>query len=200
MYRHSFALIILLFLLASAAGCFADPYHDYGTVFITGTITDVWNQQTCDQYNCHIGSTWNLEMTFLAPNWDAPDSHYEFDAVMLGCIGGPPCFVGYYAYSDFKWAPYLYDGLYVDIENGKVVDARVATGGYFIEWGKADVWDYEPGFGGTTTGYAVAAPEPGTIILLTSGALLSGIRRISLVRRDLRGNKTIDNVSRTVRI
>ena len=35
---------------------------------------------------------------------------------------------------------YGFDMLSVDIEDGKVVDARVASGGYFIEMGEADIW------------------------------------------------------------
>ena len=176
-------MLLAIFLIVSAASCLADSYSDQGTVFITGTITAIENQQNCDKYDCHIGSTWSLAMTFLAPDWDAPGSHYTISTVFLNCVGGPPCFVGYQASSDFGWGPYGYDVLYVDIEDGKVVDARVGSGGYFIEWGEADEWFYVNAFSGTTTGYAIPTPEPSTLLLLASGAVLSRVRRMRLFPR-----------------
>lgn len=182
--RRARAPLLVLFLLASALGCFADIYSDEGTVYITGTITDIANQQTCDRYGCHIGSTWSLSMHFEAPDWNAPDSNYLISTVLLNCIGGPPCIDGYQASSDFGWGPYGFDILSVDIENGKVVDARAACGGYFIEWGEADIWSYVDGFSGTTTGYAAPGPpipDPATILTLATGIALVRIR-LSLPR------------------
>jgi len=184
MFRNTVLLVVIL-VSASVAICSADTYADQGTVFITGTITSIENQQTCDMYDCHIGSTWSLAMTFLAPDWNAPGSHYEFSTVFLNCIGGPPCFTGYQASSDFGWGPYGYDILYVDIEDGKVADARVATGGYYIEWGQADYWVYEPGFSGTTTGYAIPTPEPASLITLLGGAVLLPMKRVLRFRRPM---------------
>jgi hypothetical protein len=169
-------------LLVSAASGLADAYADEGTIYITGTITSIENQQTCDRYDCHLGSTFTLAMTFLAPDWNAPDSHYMFSSLMLSCIGGPPCFTGYQASSDFGWAPYGFDILYADIEDGNVVDARVGTGGYFIEWGQDNRWSFVDAFSGTTTGYAVATPEPAGIVTFVSGIFLVGIKRIIRIR------------------
>ena len=183
MIRCNRALLVAFFLVASAAACFADPYADQGTVFITGTITQIQGQQVCNQYDCHIGSTWTLAMTFLAPDWNAPGSHYIINAAFLNCIGGPPCFTDYRVNSDFGWGPYLFDDMSVDIENGEVVDARASDAGYFIEWGEANSWDYVIGFSGTTSGYAIPTPEPATILMSAGGALLSGVRRRLRVAR-----------------
>jgi hypothetical protein len=59
--------------------------------------------------------------------------------------------------------------LSVNIEDGKVVDARVACGGYFIELGEADLWSYVDGFSGTTAGYAAPTPDPATILTVATG-------------------------------
>lgn len=156
--RRASAPLLLIFLVTSAPNCFADIYSNDGSVYLTGTITDIENQPTCDLYGCHTGSTWNLWMHFQAPDWNAPGSNYSLSTVLLNCFGGPPCIDGYDASSDFGWGPYGFDILSVYIENGKVVDARAACGGYFIEWGQADVWEYVNAFSGTTTGYAAPGP------------------------------------------
>lgn len=175
--RRASAPLVVLFLIASAGACFADSYSDEGTVYITGTITNIENQQTCDLYDCHIGSTWSLEMTFLASDWNAPGSNYFISTVFLNCMGGPPCFIDYHATSDFGWGPFGFDMLSVDIEDGKVVDAQVDCGGYYIEWGAADVWARMDGFSGTTTGYAAPTPDPATIVTLATGMGLIGMIR-----------------------
>jgi len=168
-------------------GVFADNYADEGTVYINGTVTDIENQQTCDLYGCHIGSTWSLSMHFLAPDWNAPDSNYLISTVLLNCIGGPPCIDGYQASSDFGWGPYGFDILSVDIEGGKVVDARLACNSYYIEWGEADRWSYADDFWGTTTGYAAPGPpvpDPATLVSFATAMAVIGtklnIRRVAL--------------------
>src|SRR5690242_1590349 len=95
--QRAIAPLIFLSLVLSAAGCLADPYSDVGTVYITGTITDIQDQQVCDSYNCHIGSAWSLQMTFMAPHWNAPGTDYFISDVLLNCFGGPPCIFGYQA-------------------------------------------------------------------------------------------------------
>jgi hypothetical protein len=179
--RRASAPLIILFLLFSAVFCFASPYSDEGTIYITGTITDIQNQQTCDTYGCHIGSSWSLWMSFLAPQWDNPGSSYEFSTVLLSCMGGPPCFTGYGASSDFGWAPFGFDILYIDIEDGKLADARVGCGGYFVELGEADVWSRVDAFSGTTTGYAAPTPDPATILTLSTGLWMA--RKTRILRR-----------------
>ena len=178
--RRVSAPLVVIFLIASAGACFADNYSDEGTVYITGTVTDIQNQQTCDRYGCHIGSTWNLLMHFQAPDWNAPGSNYFISTVLLNCIGGPPCIDGYQANSDFGWGPFGFDILSVDIEDGKVVDTRAACGGYFVEWGQADIWEYVDGFSGMTTGYAAPGPpipDPPTILIFASGIALICVGR-----------------------
>ena len=180
--RRASAPLIAFFLIVSAVHCFADLYADEGTVYITGTITDIENQQDCDRYGCHIGSTWNLSMTFLAPHWNAPGSNYFISTELLTCIGGPPCIIGYQSSSDFGWGPYGFDGLSVDIEDGKVVDARVATGGYFIEWGDDDRWSYVDDFSGTTTGHADTTPDAATVLTFATAVVGVGMK-LNLPRR-----------------
>jgi hypothetical protein len=175
--RRASAPLFVLFLMGSAVGCFADSYSNEGTVYITGAITDIQNQATCDRYDCHIGSSWNLWVTFQAPDWNAPDSNYLISTVLLNCFGGPPCIDGYGASSDFGWAPYGFDILSVDIKGGKVVDARASCGGYFIESVRADIWAYVGAFSGRTTGYATPTPEPATVLALVTGMALIRIRR-----------------------
>ncbi len=181
--RRASAPLVVIFLIASAGACFAGSYSDEGTVYITGTITDIENPQTCDRYGCHIGSTWSLAMTFLAHDWNSPDSNYSISTVLLNCFGGPPCIDGYQASSDFGWGPFGFDILSVDIQGGKIEDARVACGGYFIEMGEADRWSYVDGFSGTTTGYAAPTPDPATILSLASGLVLIRLRLTSALRR-----------------
>ncbi len=117
-------------------------------------------------------------MTFRAPEWNAPGSNYFMSTVLLNCMGGPPCIDGYQATSDFGWGPFGFDILSIDIEDGKLVDTRAACGGYFIEMGEANIWEYVLGFSGTTTGYATPTPEPATIMGLASGTALFCFRRI----------------------
>lgn len=176
-FREKWLYLAILFLL-SAATCLADDYANQGTIFITGTINDIQNQQTCDQYGCQMGDSWSLEMTFRAPEWNAPGSNYFMSTVLLNCMGGPPCIDGYQATSDFGWGPFGFDILSIDIEDGKLVDTRAACGGYFIEMGEANIWEYVLGFSGTTTGYATPTPEPATIMGLASGTALFCFRRI----------------------
>ena len=175
--------LVVLLLIVSAVGCFADTYANEGTVSITGTITDIQNQQTCAVYNCHIGSTWTLQMSFVAPEWSAPGSSYSISDVLLNCFGGPPCITGYHATSDFGWGPFGFDILLVDIENGQIVGARADTGGYSIEWGQANSWQYVDGFSGTTTGQSEATPEPACLITFISGAVVVAMRRLSPISR-----------------
>lgn len=175
--RASAPLPLLLLLIASAVGCFADTYSSEGTVYITGTVTGMQNPHSCDLYGCHLGSTWSLEMTFVAADWNAPDSSYFISTVLLNCIGGPPCITDYHATSDFGWGPYGFDILSVDIEGGKVVDARASTGGYTIEWGEENWWSYAYSISGTTTGYAVPTPDPATILSFATGVTLLGLSR-----------------------
>jgi hypothetical protein len=182
--RRASAPLVILFLIASAVGCFADVYSDEGTIYITGTITDIENQLTCDRFGCQMGSTWSLSMHFLAPDWNAPDSNYLISTVFPNCIGGPPCIDGYQATSDFGWGPFGFDMLYVDIEDGKVVDARVASGGYFIEMGEADTWSYVDAFSGTTKGFAAPGPpvpDPATVLTFATGMALAW-RRLHIRR------------------
>jgi len=172
--RRASAPLIVFFLIATAAPCVADPYSDQGTVYITGTISDIGNQQTCDRYGCQMGSTWSLAMSFLAPNWNAPGANYSISTVLLNCFGGPPCINDYRASSDFGWGPFGFDILSIDIADGKVVDARASCGGYYIELGEANVWSYVNGFSGTTTGYAAPTPDAPTILTLASGMGVMG--------------------------
>lgn len=174
--RRASAPLIVLFLIVSAVHCFADTYSDEGTVYITGNITEIQNQEACERYGCQIGSSWNLAITFLAPNWNAPGSSYFISTVLLNCFGGPPCITGYQAGSDFGWGPYGFDTLSVDIEDGKVVDARASSGGYFIEWGQADLWNYVDDMSGTTTGYAIPTPDAATILAFATGVVLARMR------------------------
>lgn len=180
-------IFLTLFVLASALTCLADSYANAGTILISGTITSIENQQTCDVYGCQIGSTWNLEIDFFAPEWNAPWSNYEFSTVLLNCIGGPPCFTGYSASSDFGWGPYMYDILYAKIVNGSLVDVRDGCGGYYIEWGEKDVWSRVDAFSGTTTGFVVPTeytPEPVTIVVAATGAAIGYARlRFSRIGR-----------------
>jgi hypothetical protein len=92
-------------------------------------------------------------------------------------VGGPPCFTDYHATSDFGWGPFGFDILSVDIEDGKVVDGRVSCGGYYIEWGEADVWSRVDGFSGTTAGYAAPTPDPATILTFATGMGLIRVMR-----------------------
>lgn len=185
--RWASLTLLLLLLMASAASCFADSYSDEGTVFINGTLTDIQNQETCDRYDCQIGSSWNLWMHFQAPDWNAPGSNYFISTVLLTCFGGPPCIDKYGAGSDFGWGPYGFDILSIEINDGKVVDARVGTNGYFIEWGESDIWQYVDAFSGSTIGYVAPgpeAPEPAAILSFASGIGLIGLslklRRLTL--------------------
>ncbi len=177
--RRARAPLILFFLIISAGSCFADIYADEGTVYITGTITDIQDQQICDQYGCHIGSTWSLAMHFRAPDWNAPGSDYFMSTVLLNCFGGPPCIDGYHASSDFGWGPFGFDILSIDIQDGKVVDARAGCGGYFVEWGEANIWNYSYAFSGTTTGYAAPGPpvpDPATVMTFATAIAMIGVR------------------------
>ncbi len=173
LFRRAAAPLMVVFLILSASLCLADVYSDQGTVYITGTITSIEDQQTCDQFGCQMGSSWSLWMSFLAPQWNAPGSSYEFSTAMLSCMGGPPCFTGYGASSDFGWAPYGFDILYLDIEDGQLADARVGCGGYFVELGEADIWSRMDGFSGTTIGYAAPTPDPATVLTFLTGMLLA---------------------------
>ena len=182
--RRESGLLVVILLVASAVGCFADTYSDVGTVYLTGTITDVEDQQTCDRFGCHMGSTWSLAMTFLAPQWNAPDSNYLITTLFINCVGGPPCFIGYQASSDFGWGPYGFDVLSVDIEDGQVADALVACGGYSIEWGRDNRWSYVDGFSGTTTGNVTTTPDPVTLLTFATGVSLICLwRKIPRVAR-----------------
>jgi len=69
----------------------------------------------------------------------------------------------------------------IEVENGQIVDARAACGGYFVEWGEANIWGYSLGFSGTTTGVADTTPEPACFVTLISGAIVAVGRRISLI-------------------
>lgn len=179
--RRAGALLVVLFLVVSAVRCCADNYSDQGMVYISGTVTDIENQQVCDSFGCQMGSSWSLWMHFQAPDWNAPGSDYSLSTVLLNCFGGPPCIDGYGASSDFGWAPYGFDMLSVDILDGKVVDARAACGGYFIEWGQADLWSYGDAFSGVTTGYAAPTPDAATIVSLATGMMIVG-KRLHVLR------------------
>ena len=123
-------------------------------------------------------------MTFLAPQWNAPDSNYLITALFINCVGGPPCFIGYQASSDFGWGPYGFDVLSVDIEDGQVADALVACGGYSIEWGRDNRWSYVDGFSGTTTGNVTTTPDPVTLLTFATGVSLICLwRKIPRVAR-----------------
>ena len=71
----------------------------------------------------------------------------------------------------------------IEVENGQIVDARAACGGYFVEWGEANIWGYSLGFSGTTTGQSEATPEPACLITFISGAVVVAMRRLSPISR-----------------
>ena len=174
-------LWLAAFLLLSAACSLADPYSNQGMVYVTGVINSIDNQQTCVKFGCHLGDSWTFEMGFQAPDWNAPGSNYLITTGFLNCIGGPPCIDYYTATSDFKWSPFYFDVLSVQIENGKVVDVRAAAGNYFAEWGFSDRWLYVNGFSGSTSG-DVATPEPATVVLMCGG-ILGGLCRRKILTR-----------------
>jgi len=169
-------LLIIILVATATVASLADPYADEGTVYMTGTITSIENQQTCDLFNCHIGSTWNAWMTFRAPDWNAPGSHYDIFALMLGCYGGPPCILDWNGSSDFGWTPFYFDQLILEIDDGKVMDARAGADNYFLDWGEDNSWEYVNGFSGTITGYAVPTPDPATLLIVVTGMALIGTR------------------------
>ena len=148
--------LTLLFLLFLETTAFAQ-YSDHGIVQVTGTVTSVQNQQECDQYACQIGSQWVATIQFWAPGWNAPSSNFDIYTVLVNCMGGPPCFTGYSATSNFGWAPWGFDTLHLKVQNGVVVDVGIYAGGYWAEWGQDATWSLTGAFSGITTAqiYAV---------------------------------------------
>ncbi len=146
-------LIVACLLLI---GTSVAQYSDHGVVKLTGTLTGIDNQQTCAEYNCFVGAQWTATLSFTALNWNAADSNFSIDTVLINCIAGPPCFTGYTATSDFGWGPYGFDTLHIEVKNGRVSDVSIATGGYAINWGQTNNWMLINGFNGTTTGAAYA--------------------------------------------
>jgi hypothetical protein len=176
-------LLIATLLLFSAVASLADSYANEGMVYVTGVINSIDNQQTCNKFGCHLGDQWTFAMGFRAQDWNAPGSNYLISTGFLNCIGGPPCIDYYKATSNFGWSPFYFDSLIIQIDDGNVVDVRAGAGNYFIEWGFADRWLYEYGFSGSTSGYAVATPEPTTLTLVVGGILGSLAKRKILTRR-----------------